>query len=56
MTSGGIVGRFCTATPHSNVVFIDDSSDIDARGRIVKIEGASEEDFKATGTGKDNRY
>lgn len=42
VTSNGIVGRFCTATPHSNVVFIDDSSDIDARCRIVKISGASE--------------
>ena len=56
VTKGSIVGRFCTATPHSNVVFIDDDAEIDQRCRITRISGATQTDFEATQNGKDNRY
>lgn len=55
VTSSNIVGRFCSATPHSNVVLVNDREDIDSQCKIVKISAATQDEFEAL-PGKDNRY
>lgn len=55
ITSSSIVNRMCTNTPHSNIVFIDDSNKYDSSCRIKNISPATEEEFNSLDK-KDNRY
>lgn len=55
VTSSNIVGRFCSATPHSNVVLINDHEDIDSQCKILKISAATQSEFEALQS-QDNRY
>lgn len=55
VTSGSIVGRFCSATPHSNVVLVNDQEDIDSQCKILKISSATQDEFEALQV-RDNRY
>ena len=55
VTNGNIVGRFCSATPHSNVVLVNDREDIDRQCKILKISAATQDEFEALPR-QDNRY
>lgn len=55
VTSGSIVGRFCTATPHSNVVLVNDRENFDSQCKIVNISAATQAEFEALQV-RDNRY
>lgn len=55
VTSSNMVGRFCSATPHANVVLINDRSNHDRQCKILTISPATEEEFDAL-RAKDNRY
>ena len=55
VTSGNMVGRFCTATPHSNVVLVNDRDNFDRQCMIVNISAATQAEFEALQV-RDNRY
>lgn len=55
VTSSNIVGRFCSATPHSNVVLVNDREDIDSQCKILNISAATQDEFEALHI-QDNRY
>lgn len=55
VTNNSIVGRFCSATPHSNVVLVNDQEDMDSQCTILKISAATQNEFEALQS-RDNRY